>query len=66
MRSIATDVWRGWSVGRSIMQLHPAKMAGPIEMLFGMWGEVGPSNHVDGGPDLLREGEILGREGSVP
>ena len=30
----------------------PCKTAGPIEMPFGMWDGVGPSNHVlDGGPD---------------
>ena len=28
------------------MQLHHAKMAGLIEMLFGVWSGVGPSNHV--------------------
>ena len=31
---------------------YPAKMAGPIELPFGMWGGVGDSHHVlDGSPD---------------
>ena len=35
--------------------------AGSIEMAFGVWGVVSPSNHVlDGGPDLSGEGAILG------
>jgi len=35
-----------------ITGMYPAKTAGPIEMLFDVWGKVGPSNHVlDGGPD---------------
>jgi len=29
-----------------------AKMAEPIDMLFGLWTQVGTSNHLsDGGPD---------------
>jgi len=36
--------------------MYPAKMAGPIELPFGMSGEVGPSNHVlDRDPDPPRE-----------
>ena len=43
VRPIATDVWRGWSVGLSVCDvtdMYPAKTAGPIEMPFGMWGGV--------------------------
>ena len=37
-----------------------AKMAGPIEVPFGMWTWVGPTKHVlDGGPDPPYEGTIL-------
>ena len=33
-------------------ELYPAKTVGPIEMSFGVWAWVGPSNHVlDGGSD---------------
>ena len=40
----------------SIMKWHPAKMAGLIEMPFGTWGGVCPTNHVlDGDP-----GAVLG------
>ena len=40
---------------------YPAKTAGPIEMAFGVWGGVGPSNHVlDGSPDLPRGRGNLG------
>jgi len=39
----------------SVTFRYPAKTAGPIEMPFGMWGGVDPSNHVlDGGPDPPR------------
>ena len=35
-----------------VTKWHHAKTAGPIEMPFGMWSGVGPSNHVlDGGLD---------------
>ena len=48
MRRIDTDV----CVCVSITKWHPAKMAGLIEMPFGMWGGVGPGNYVlDGGLD---------------
>ena len=31
--------------------MSPEETAGKIDMAFGMWGAVGPSNHVlDGGP----------------
>ena len=34
--------------------MSPEETAGSIEMAFGVWGVVGPSNHVlDGGLDLL-------------
>ena len=37
------------------------EMAGLIEMVFGMWGAVGPSNHVlDGGMGPPGEKAILG------
>ena len=33
-----------------------AKMAGPIEMPFGLWARMGPRNRVlDGGPAMLRD-----------
>ena len=53
MRPIATDVS---VVGLSGMsRRYPAKTAGPIEMLCGMWGGVGDSHHVlDGGLDPPR------------
>jgi len=53
-----------WSVGRSVcecdvMDRYPAKMAGPIEMPFGMWGGVDHSNHVlDGGLDPQGKGQF--------
>ena len=77
MRPIVTDVWRGLlhscdngptayctcvCVCVSVTKWHPAKTAGTIEMPFGMWGRVGPSNRVlDGrGLDPSGEGAILG------
>ena len=56
MGRIATDVS---VVGRSVCLSvwnetirYPAKMAGPIELPFGMWGGMGDCGHVlDGGPD---------------
>ena len=40
---------------------YPAKTAGLIEMPFGKWSDMGPSNHVlDVGPDPPGEGAILG------
>jgi len=42
----------GLSVCWSATPVSPAKMAGPIEMPFGLRIRVGPRNHVlDGGPD---------------
>jgi len=35
-----------WSVGLSVMIVSPAKMAEPIEMLFGLRTLVGPRNHI--------------------
>ena len=38
------------------MYMYSAKMAEPIEMVFGVWARLGPSNHVfDSGGDLPRE-----------
>ena len=74
MRPIATDMWRVLSVSRSvgvcicdITTRYPAKMAGPIEMPFGMWGGVDPSNHVlDGGLDSPEEnGQFWSGKGAV-
>ena len=67
MRPIATDVS---VVGLSVCDVtlrYPAKMAGPIEMPFGVWGEVGHIHHVlDGDPDPPREWAILGWRGGSP
>jgi len=53
MRPIATDVWRGLYVCVcDVTDRYPAKMAGPIEMPFGIWGGMCHRNHVlDGGQD---------------
>jgi len=41
--------------------VSPTKTAETIEMPFGLWALVGARNHVlDGGPDPLWEGAILG------
>ena len=32
-----------------------AKMAEPIDMLFGLWAWMGPRNHVSSGPEILRD-----------
>ena len=42
--------------------------AGSIEMAFGVWGAVGPSNHVlDGGPDPpMVRGNFFGGRDFVP
>ena len=46
--------------------VSPTKTAEPIEMLFGMWTEVGPGNHVLGGvPDFPRGRGKFGR-GAFP
>ena len=48
------------SVCVPITKWHLAKMAGPIEMPFGMWAQVDPSNHVlVGDLDPLRETGML-------
>jgi len=44
-RPIVTDQV-AWSVGLSVTLVSPAKMAVPIEMLFGLRTRVGPRNHV--------------------
>jgi len=47
-------------VAWSVMIVSLAKMAEPIEMLSGLWNQVGPRNHVlDGSPDLPWERAIL-------
>jgi len=54
-------------VCRSVTLVSRAKMAEPIEMLFGLRTRVGPVNHVlDGGPDPPWEGAILRGERGVP
>ena len=56
MQPIVTNrvVWSVYlSVCRSVTLVSPAKIAEPIEMLFGFRTLVGPGNNVlDGGPDL--------------
>jgi len=52
MWPIATDVSVVCQSVGHVTDRYPAKMAGLIEMPFGMWGGVGHSNDVlDGGPD---------------
>jgi len=47
--------------------MYPAKTIGPIEMPFGMWGGVGPSNHVlDEGLDPPGVWAILGWGRGIP
>ena len=46
-------------VSLSVTIMSPAKIAEPIEMLLGLWTQVGPSKHVlDGVPDPSWEGAI--------
>ena len=54
MRPILSDV-QLFMVGLSLVtRMYCDKMAGPIEMPFGMWGGVGDSRRVlDEGPDPL-------------
>jgi len=70
MRPIATDVWRGLSVGQSVSLSVSLWCNGQVSYKNGWtdrdavwhvgWG-MGPSNHVlDGGPDPLGEVVILG------
>ena len=69
MQPIATDVWHCVCVSLcvSVTGMYPAKMAGPVEMPFGMWHGVGPGNHIlDGGPDSLGMGQFWDGEGVVP
>ena len=40
--------------------VSPAKTAEPIEVLFGMWTQVGPGGYtLDGGLDLPKVGTVL-------
>ena len=61
MRPIVTDaVVVGLSVGLSVTIVSPAKTAEPINMPFGSWTRVGPTNHVlDGHSDPPYEGAVL-------
>ena len=46
----------GQSVCLSVTIMSPAKMAEPIEMLFGLWTRVGPMNYVlDGVSDVNKD-----------
>jgi len=55
------------SVCLSVKLVSPAKMAEPIEMLFGLWTLVGPGNHVLDGVHIATREEIILRDGmSVP
>jgi len=50
-----------WSVDLSVTLVSLAKTAEPIEMPFGLWAWMGPSNHVSNGVQISpREGAILG------
>ena len=61
MRPIATDLWCGVCVVCVRHEMAPCENGGPIEMPFGMWSGMGPSNHVlDGGLDPPGEMAILG------
>ena len=68
MQPIVTNrvVWSVYlSVCRSVTLVSPAKIAEPIEMLFGFRTLVGPGNNVlDGGPDIpMGRGNFLGETG---
>jgi len=64
MRPVVTDRI-AWSVGLSVTLVSPAKMAAPIDMLFGLRTQVGPRNCVlDAGPDPPWErANLRGRKG---
>ena len=62
MRPIVTDRV-AWSVCRSVSLtvtvVSHAKTVEPIKMPFGLWGQVGPRNHVlDRDPDPPWEGQF--------
>jgi len=42
-----------WSVGLSVTILSPAKIAEPIDILFGLWARLGSRNHVLDGVQIL-------------
>jgi len=49
----------------SVTIVSPAKMAEPIEMLFGLRTRVGPGNHMLDGVKIPRgKGQFLGGEGA--
>jgi len=61
MRLIVTDRI-AWSL--SVVAVSPAKTAESIEMPFGLWARMGPSNHVLEGVQIPpREGAILRGKG---
>jgi len=54
MQPSATHVWHGLSVGPSITSVYPAKTAGPIEMLLGIWVQVCPGTTTTTTTTVLR------------
>jgi len=49
-----------WSLSQSVVIASTAKTAELIEMSFGLWTVVGPSNHVlDGGCTLAQPGNTM-------
>jgi len=55
--------YRGLPVCLSVTVVSPAKTAEPIEMLFGLWAQVGSRNHIKWGPDPSWEGVNFDKEG---
>jgi len=54
-----------WYVYLSVTVVSPAKTVEPIEMLSGLWAQVGSRNHmVDGGPHIpMGRGNFEGERG---
>ena len=52
--------YRSLSVSLSVMTVSPSKTAEPIEMLFGLWPQVGPRNYILDGVQIPLWGHFWG------